>query len=91
MDVTKTSLKKTLVEYRKKTLYKEEKCFFITSRKYCILENFASLLGKVWEIFHFQNLQVPTWNIRSILSLSLESSISRNIRQFFSVGFFLFS
>ena len=47
MDVTKISLKKTLVEYRKKTLSKEKKYFFITTRKYCILENFASLLGKV--------------------------------------------
>ena len=38
----------------------------------------------------FQALQVASWNIRSFLSLRLESSISQNIINFFRVASFYF-
>ena len=41
------------------------------------------------ELFVFSGRKAPFWNI-SFLSLSLESSISRNVRFFFRVGFFIF-
>ena len=47
--------------------------------------------NKKSEIFYFQFLQALSWNIRSFLSLVLESSISRNIRHFFRMWFFQFS
>ena len=47
---------------------------------------------EIQKIFNFQALQVLFWNIRSFLSLRLESSISENIKQlFFGVFFFFFN
>ena len=40
--------------------------------------------------FHVQVLWVPSWNKRSFLSLGLENSIFRNIRNILRVFFFLF-
>ena len=55
-------------------------------------------LWNVWKVLsknvkrniylYFQVLQVPSRNIKKILSLWLESSISWNVRHFFKVGFF---
>ena len=42
------------------------------------------------EQIFFQALQVLSWNLRSLLSLWLKSSVSCNIRHFFRVGFFHF-
>ena len=44
--------------------------------------------NKKCEVFDFQVFQVPSWNMRS---LRLESSISRNIRNFFKWVFYLSS
>ena len=51
-----------------------------------IYENFLE-----WVFFIFRAWKVPSWNIRILLSLEIESSISQNIRNFFGVGFFYFS
>ena len=42
-----------------------KKRFIIIIRKYFNLKNFASLKGKVKQIFDFETLQVTSWNIRS--------------------------
>ena len=42
------------------------------------------------EQFFFQILQVLSWNIRTFLSMKLESCISWNKRRFFRVGSFYF-
>ena len=43
------------------------------------------------ETSSFGVLGIPSWNIRSFLSLRQETSISENISSFFRVGFFHFS
>ena len=41
--------------------------------------------------FDLQALQVPSWNVRSLLSMRLERPISWNIRNFVRVGLFYFA
>ena len=50
------------------------------------LEKYKKFLQSI-SFFVFQVLQITSWNIRICLSLGQESSISRNIRRFFRVGF----
>ena len=50
------------------------------------LEKYKKFLQGI-SFFVFQVLQITSWNIRICLSLGQESSISRNIRRFFRVGF----
>ena len=56
----------------------------------CFLEKYKKSLQSRFVLFLFHDLQVPSWNIKSSLSFGLESSISRNIRNFLR-AVFLFS
>ena len=59
---------------------------------YCC-KNWKNIIRDYFEAdyfwFDFQAFKVPFWNIRSFLSLELESSISRNIRNILRLVFFL--
>ena len=55
--------------------------------KITLLEKYEKFLQS--RFFLSKALQIPPWNIRSFLSLGLESSISWNIKKFFQGGFFL--
>ena len=85
------SIEKNIIEWEKCLIIIIRKCFNLenfASLRGKVSEAFffckyvwkvlAKNVKKMWEIFEFQALQVHSRNIRSFLSLGLESSISQN-------------
>ena len=70
-----------LFQFRKYWFFirKSIRKFFLFAYVWNALSNKQKMWKQIQEIFDFQIMQVPSWNVRILLGLELESPISQNI------------